>query len=79
VEEACSGVNSILFMTSACVFFAMWQRRGAFFLALLYALTIASHAHSQGAYYAGLLYAGFAFVFIMGMIRRGYDKLESRH
>jgi exosortase len=41
VEEACSGVNSILFMTSACVFFAMWQRRGAFFLALLYALTIA--------------------------------------
>ncbi|MFM8983708.1 MAG: archaeosortase/exosortase family protein [Spartobacteria bacterium] len=33
VEEACSGVNSILFMTSACVFFAMWQRRGAFFLA----------------------------------------------
>ena len=41
VEEACSGVNSILFMTSACVFFAMWQRRGVFFLALLYALTIA--------------------------------------
>ncbi|MFZ9963773.1 MAG: exosortase U [Terrimicrobiaceae bacterium] len=40
VEEACSGINSILFMTSACVFYAMWQRRGAFFLALLYALTI---------------------------------------
>jgi exosortase len=41
VEEACSGVNSILFMTSVCVFFAMWKRRGVFFLALLYALTIA--------------------------------------
>ena len=40
VEEACSGINSILFMTSACVFYAMWQRRGAFFLVLLYALTI---------------------------------------
>ena len=40
VEEACSGVNSILFMTSACVFYAMWQRRGAFFLAGLYVLTI---------------------------------------
>jgi len=40
VEEACSGVNSILFMTSACVFFAMWQRRGLLFLGLLYALTI---------------------------------------
>lgn len=41
VEEACSGVNSILFMTSACVFFAMWQRRNLIFLTLLYALTIA--------------------------------------
>lgn len=40
---------------------------------------IASHAHSQGTYYAGLLYAGFAFLFIMGMIRRGYDKLDARH
>ena len=40
VEEACSGINSILFMTSACVFYAMWQRRGLFFLATLYALTI---------------------------------------
>lgn len=40
VEEACSGVNSILFMTSACVFYAMWQRRGMFFLVALYALTI---------------------------------------
>ena len=41
VEEACSGINSILFMTSACVFYAMWKRRSLFFLAVLYALTIA--------------------------------------
>jgi exosortase len=41
VEEACSGINSVLFMTSACVFYAMWQRRSLLFLALLYALTIA--------------------------------------
>lgn len=41
VEEACSGINSILFMTSACVFYAMWQRRSLIFLAILYTLTIA--------------------------------------
>jgi len=41
VEEACSGINSVLFMTSACVFYAMWQRRSLVFLILLYALTIA--------------------------------------
>lgn len=41
VEEACSGINSILFMTSACVFYAMWKRRSLVFLAVLYALTIA--------------------------------------
>jgi len=40
VEEACSGINSVLFMTSACVFYAMWQRRSVLFLGLLYALTI---------------------------------------
>ncbi|MFM8364273.1 MAG: exosortase U [Verrucomicrobiota bacterium] len=40
VEEACSGINSILFMTSACVFYAMWKRRSLLFLAVLYALTI---------------------------------------
>jgi len=40
VEEACSGINSVLFMTSACVFYAMWQRRSLLFLGLLYALTI---------------------------------------
>jgi hypothetical protein len=38
VEEACSGINSVLFMTSACVFYAMWQRRSLFFLIVLYAL-----------------------------------------
>jgi exosortase len=41
VEEACSGINSVLFMTSACVFYAMWQRRSLFFLGVLYILTIA--------------------------------------
>ena len=41
VEEACSGINSVLFMTSACVFYAMWRRRSLLFLGLLYALTIA--------------------------------------
>jgi len=40
VEEACSGINSVLFMTSACVFYAMWRRRSLIFLGLLYALTI---------------------------------------
>ncbi len=40
VEEACSGINSVLFMTSACVFYAMWRRRSVLFLGLLYALTI---------------------------------------
>jgi exosortase len=40
VEEACSGINSVLFMTSACVFYAMWKRRGVFFLAAMYAVTI---------------------------------------
>jgi exosortase len=40
VEEACSGINSVLFMTSTCVFYAMWRRRSLVFLAVLYALTI---------------------------------------
>ncbi len=40
VEEACSGINSVLFMTSACVFYAMWLRRSLLFLAVLYAGTI---------------------------------------
>lgn len=40
VEEACSGINSVLFMTSACVFYAMWRRRSLVFLAFLYVLTI---------------------------------------
>ena len=40
VEEACSGINSVLFMTSACVFYAMWKRRSLVFLAALYILTI---------------------------------------
>lgn len=56
-----------------------WILGGIIAVTALYALSIASQAHSQGTYYAGLLYAGFALLFIMGMIRRGYDKIESRH
>lgn len=41
VEEACSGINSVLFMTAACVFYVMWQRRSFLFLVVLYVLTIA--------------------------------------
>ena len=40
VEEACSGVNSILFMSSACVFYVLWRRRPILFLPLIFALTI---------------------------------------
>lgn len=43
----------------------------------IYALFVASHAHSQGAYVGGLAYAAFAALFIMGLIRRGYDKAEA--
>jgi len=41
VEEACSGINSILFMTFVCVFYAMWRRRSALFTVVLYFFTIA--------------------------------------
>lgn len=40
VEEACSGINSVLFMTSACVFYVLWRRRSVVFLVIVYALTI---------------------------------------
>jgi len=40
VEEACSGINSILFMTFICVFYAMWMRRSVFFTVILYIFTI---------------------------------------
>jgi len=40
VEQACSGINSVLFMTSVCVFYALWQRRSLLFLSLLYILTL---------------------------------------
>ena len=55
-----------------------WILGGIIAATALNALVVASHAHSQGVYFAGLLYAGFAVLFIMGMIRRGYDKLEAR-
>lgn len=40
VEQACSGINSVLFMTAACIFYALWQKRSFLFLILLIALTI---------------------------------------
>ena len=40
VEEACSGINSVLFMTAACVFYVMWQRRSLLFLIILYVMII---------------------------------------
>ena len=40
VEEACSGINSILFMTFVCVFYAMWMRRSLLFTLVLYIFTI---------------------------------------
>ena len=42
VEEACSGINSVLFMSAACVFYVLWQRRPLIFLPLLYSVTIGS-------------------------------------
>jgi len=42
VEEACSGINSVLFMSAACVFYVLWQRRPLIFLPLLYTVTIGS-------------------------------------
>ncbi len=56
-----------------------WILGGIIAATALYALAIASHAHSQGVYLGGLAYAGFAVLFIMGMIRRGYDKFDSGH
>ncbi|MEI8294659.1 MAG: exosortase U [bacterium] len=40
VEEACSGINSILFMTFVCVFYAMWRKRSLLFTLVLYVFTI---------------------------------------
>lgn len=56
-----------------------WILGGIVTLTALYALVVASHAHSQGVYIAGVLYAGFAVLFIMGLIRRSYDKLDAKH
>ena len=56
----------------------VWILGGAVGATAIYALFVASHAHSQGVYLGGLVYAGFAALFIMGLIRRGYDKAEAR-
>ena len=54
-----------------------WILGGIVAATALYALFVASHAHSQGTYLAGLVYAGFSVLFIMGLIRRSYDKLDA--
>ncbi|MSP48221.1 MAG: hypothetical protein EXQ95_02730 [Alphaproteobacteria bacterium] len=54
-----------------------WILGGVIGATALYALVVASHTHSQGIYLAGLAYAGFAVLFIMGLISRSYDKLDS--
>lgn len=40
VAEACSGINSLLFMASACVFYVLWRRRPLGFIPAIYAMTI---------------------------------------
>jgi hypothetical protein len=45
----------------------------------LYALFQAAHAHGQGVYLGGLVYAAFAVLFVLGLIRRSYDKHDAGH
>jgi len=40
VEQACSGINSVLFMAAACVFYTLWQRRSFLFFIILTVLTM---------------------------------------
>jgi hypothetical protein len=54
-----------------------WILGGLVAATALYALVVAAHTPSRGLYLAGLVYAGFAVLFIMGLIGRSYDKLEA--
>jgi hypothetical protein len=56
-----------------------WILGGIIAATALYALNVASQAHDKGVYLGGLLYACFAVLFIMGLIRRSYDKLDAGH
>jgi len=40
VEQACSGINSVLFMAAACVFYTLWKRRSLLFFIILTVLTM---------------------------------------
>jgi exosortase len=40
VEEACSGINSILSTTAVCLFFCLWQRRNIFHIVVMLAMTV---------------------------------------
>lgn len=40
VEEACSGINSILSTTAVCLFFCLWQRRRALHILVMLAMTV---------------------------------------
>jgi hypothetical protein len=43
----------------------------------LIGLTLAAHAHDDEMYLFGLALAGFAVVFVIGQIRRHYDRLDA--
>lgn len=40
VEEACSGINSILSTTAVCLFFCLWQRRKVLHILAMLAMTV---------------------------------------
>ena len=42
VEEACSGINSILSTTAVCMFYCLWQRRKVWHIVPMLVMTVAS-------------------------------------
>ena len=57
----------------------VWLLGGAVAATALLALFVAAYAPGQALYLAGLAYSGFAVLFVFALIRRGYDRLDSRH
>jgi hypothetical protein len=55
----------------------VWFLGAAAVITALLALFEAAHAHSQGVYLGGLVYAGFAVLLVMGLIRRSFDRHDS--
>jgi hypothetical protein len=45
----------------------------------LIALFVAARGGHSVAYWGGLAFAGFALLFVLLMIKRGYDEAEGRH